>query len=192
MESYSTKKKRSDSDESSYRDSSLDKSLLNENTTLLGMSPMKSVGRRDTTGYSKQKVKKFNENIADLMASACDIENVTLLSDTAKDCSNCKYLDRLIFNLKEKIKSSLKQEKIKILTLAPDSRTIQKTCDEFSVTEHLIRRARKLKLESRILAEPEYKRHLISDETRNIGRDFYVLDEFSRLCPGKKIVFLFL
>ena len=146
----------------------------------------------DRTGYGQNwlwtelvmvKVKKFTENIADLMASAYGIENATLLPDTAEDCCKCKVFDRLIFNLKEKIKSSLKQETTKILTLAPDSWTIQKTQIQ---KMHF--------LESGILDEPKYKRYnLVSDETINIARDFYESDAFSRLCPGKKmIVFLFM
>ena len=59
--------------------------------------------------------------------------------------------------LKEKLKMSSTQEKVKILTLAPESWSISKTCNEFDVSEYLVKKARKLKNSKGILAEPEKK-----------------------------------
>ena len=46
-------------------------------------------------------------------------------------------------------------EKVKILTLAPESWSISKTCNEFDISEYLVKIARKLKRSKGILAEPE-------------------------------------
>ena len=57
------------------------------------------------------------------------------------------------------------QEIVNILTLAPDSWSIAKTCNEFSVTEYQIKIARTLKNSKEILAEAVKKKgDILSDE----------------------------
>ena len=82
---------------------------------------------------------------------------------------------------------STRQDQIKILTLVPESWTISKTCDEFAVSEHLVKKARKLKNIKGILAVPEQKKeNSISEDIKRKGVSVYESDEYSRLCPGKK------
>ena len=71
---------------------------------------------------------------------------------------SCKDLDRLMVLLGEKIETSTRQEKIKLLTLVPESWTHQKTVRVFGVTDHMERRSRQLKREKGILADPDPKR----------------------------------
>ena len=79
------------------------------------------------------------------------------------------------------------QERVKILTLAPESWSISNTCKKFDVSEYLIKKARKLKTSKGILAEPEKKKgNVLSDETKLKVLEIFESDEFSRMCPGKK------
>ena len=48
-------------------------------------------------------------------------------------------------------------EKVKLLTLTPESWTIEKTMKEFEVSKYLVKKARSLKKELGILAEPKAK-----------------------------------
>ena len=170
-----------------YIDQEINRTTLPDSATLLGLSPVKAVGKRDRTGYGKQKVKKIKKSVVGLVASACDIDENELLYHDSPECSKCSDLDRLTELLKEKLKMSSTQEKVKILTLAPESWSISKTCNEFDVSEYLVMKARKLKNSKGILVEPEKnKGNVLSDETKLKVLEIFESDEFSRMCPGKK------
>ena len=133
--------------EEEYCCTKLDKSVLNKSASLLGISPLKSVGKRDRLGYGKQKVKKFKESLTGLVTSACDLEKEDISSDVDNECTKCIELDRLVEAMKEKLTVSSKEEKVQILTLTPESWSIETTCNEFSISEHVVRKARKVKNE---------------------------------------------
>ena len=59
--------------------------------------------------------------------------------------------------IKEKLLVSPWNEKVKLLTLTPESWTIEKTMKEFEVSKYLVKKARSLKKELGILAEPKAK-----------------------------------
>ena len=65
--------------------------------------------------------------------------------------------DRLMEPVKEKISISSRQEKIKFLTLVPPSWTIKDSSSYFGLPESMIKKARKLKSEKSLLAEPNKK-----------------------------------
>ena len=116
-----------------------------------------------------------------------NIDENELLHHDSPECSKCSDLDRLTALLKEKLKMSSAQEKVKILILAPESWSISKTCNEFDVSKYLIKKARKLKNSKGILAEPGKKKgNVLSDETKLKVLEIFKSDEFSRMCPGKK------
>ena len=122
-----------------------------------------------------------------LVASTCDIDENVLLYHDSPECSKCSNLDRLTELLKDKLKMSSTQEKVKILTLVPESWSISKTCNEFDFFEYLVKKARKPKNSKGILAEPEKKKgNVLSDETKLKVLEIFQSDEFSRMCPGKK------
>ena len=129
-----------DTDEE-YSCTNLDKSVLNGSGSLLGISPLKSVGKRDRLGYGKHKVKKFKESFTYLVATACDLDKEDISSDVDNECTKCIDLDRLVEAMKEKLTVSSKEETVQILTLTSESWSIEKTCNEFSISEHLVRKA---------------------------------------------------
>ena len=68
--------------------------------------------------------------------------------------------------IKEKLLVSSWNEKVKLLSLTPESWTIEKTMKEFEVSKHLVRKDRSLKKELGILAEPKGKTEkVLSQET---------------------------
>ena len=160
---------------------------LNESASLLRISPIKSVGKRDRIGYGKQKVKRFKESITDLIATACDFIKEEILSDNELTCQKCTDMDRLINAMSEKINISSKLEEVQILAITPEIWSIRKTCQEFEVSEHLFRKDRKLSCEKGILAKPDAKKgQQIRQNVKDKVLEFYQLDEFTKLCPGKK------
>ena len=138
-----------------YIDHEMNRTVLSDSVTLLGLPPIKAVGKRDRAEYRKQKVKKSKRSFLGLAASACDIDKNELLYHDSPKCSKCSDLDRLTELLKDKLKMSSTQEKVKLLTLVQESWSISKACNEFDVSEYLVKKARKLKNSKEILAEPE-------------------------------------
>ena len=51
-----------------------------------------------------------------------------------------------------------RQEKLRLLTLVPDTWTIKQTSEEFGVSNRLVKQARQLKKEKGVLGEPESKK----------------------------------
>ena len=66
-------------EDSGYIDHKVNRTVLSDSTTLLGLSPIKAVGKQDGDEYGKQKVKKFKKNLVGLVGSAYDIGKNELL-----------------------------------------------------------------------------------------------------------------
>ena len=125
--------------------------------------------------------------MTNLVASALDIDPKEIISEKKQKCINRNDLDKLLDAIKEKGKISLNEEKVQLLTLTPDSCSIKKTCNRFSVSDHLVKKARKLKNEKGILAKPEAKKgHPLEDIVKQRVIEIYESDEYTRQCPGKK------
>jgi len=98
-------------------------------------------------------------------------------------------LDRLMKLMKEKIKNANFKVKVQVLTLIPESWSRKYAAEYFEVSEHLIRKARKLRSEKGICSVPSSKiGNTISTDTVNLVQNFYQDDEYSRLMPGKGIM----
>ena len=94
-------------------------------------------------------------------------------------------LDKLVelMNLRYQIR----ERKIQILILTPESWSLRKTAKEFKVSKATARKARILTEEKGILAVPQPaigKR--LSKKTVNRVFEFYQNDEYSQQLPGKK------
>lgn len=90
------------------------------------------------------------------LAEALDITPANLCAN--KNFTNCKDMDKPVELVKEKLKLVSGKEQIRILTLAPKSCSINKTVQEFSVTEHKVKCAKDLKKElSRVKSENRKK-----------------------------------
>ena len=63
-----------DVDDEEFSSSDLNKTVLNKSASLLEISPLKNVSKRDKLEYGKQKVKKLETSMTNLVASALDID----------------------------------------------------------------------------------------------------------------------
>ena len=171
-----------------FEDAGLTRDTLNESVQFMGVSPLKPVSQRDKPTYGKRKVKDIETAAKSHVATALEIPRDILISTALEEaCEGCKDLNKLLDLLKEKCKDATQQEKIKILTLTPESWTIQNVVNEFGVTEHAVKKARTLKREKGILADPDdHKGRPLDSAIKERVVSFYQLDDYSRMCPGKK------
>ena len=123
----------------------------------IGVSPIKKVSFRDKISYGRNKLKRIKVDIEEKVAQALDISAEELQPETQVENSKCNDLYKLVGLIKEKLLVSSWNEKVKLLTLTPESWTIEKTMKEFEVSKYLVKKARSLKKELGILAEPKAK-----------------------------------
>ena len=69
------------------------------------------------------------------LANVIEISDEELNESILNYCTNCKDLERLIVLIKEKLEISSPRDRIKILTLTPEKKTVQ----EFGVTEYKVK-----------------------------------------------------
>ena len=119
---------------------------------------------------SLEKLSSSIENVLDLSLSNCD------------DCS------LLMRKLKEKLKKlELGKDKCKVLTIAPQSWTINETANYFGVSDCIVRQAREVRKNCGVLEDlPRNFREGLSQELKEKVKRFYESDDISRMCPGKK------
>jgi hypothetical protein len=109
-----------------------------------------------------------------------------------KDTNQLERMAEDYNNLLRQLKIRFQQcnsfaEKRQLLTLAPSSWSYQQTAEYFECSIKLVRDAKELKGSEGVLPplQPSTGRP-ISDFLRNKVVDFYLNDENSRQCPGKK------
>ena len=165
---------------------------LNLSLTDAGFSPLKvqKVSQRDRISYGKRKAFEVKDAVVQQLATSLRIPP-TILNQTEalipRTCEMCADLQLLVDDLKVKMEISCKKEKLMILTLAPQSWTIEKTAAEFGVSTYMVKKARMLKKTDGILPDlaPKKGRQL-GQATVDKVIAIYVSDEFSRMCPGQK------
>lgn len=102
---------------------------------------------------------------------------------------NLKCIYELLQAAKLKLqKTKVYNEKISLLTLAPQYWSIEKTASYFGITKYMVRESRRLLKERGFLAERDVKATgiVISDIVKQCVVDFYESEENSRMLPGKK------
>ena len=113
-----------------------------------------SISKRDKRSYGKRKARDMASAAKRNVAKALHLESNELSTIESECCVKCQDQERLIDLLKQKCMVSSRQEKLKLLTLAPASWSIEKTANEFQVTKHLVKKSRALKKSKGILADP--------------------------------------
>ena len=165
---------------------------LNKAVGELDCSPVKrpfKLNKRDRVSYGKRKVTQMKSSLLNKCGQALDLKDNQLESNSdSTDEEETSDTEILMGLLREKIKTSSRQEKIKLLTLVPHSWTKKKTVEFFQVSQHMVKRARQLKKEKGILANPSPKTggRAIPEAVKQRVHEFYQSSEFSRVCPGKK------
>ena len=157
---------------------------------MFGASPLKkghTMNKEKRISYGKRKSKQLGTLIKKKVAYALNVPEEDLESSEHKSCTDCADFNKMLAEVKQKISNVSRREKIKLLTLVPQSWSKEKVCNEFNVSEYLVRASRKLKQEKGILSDPGSKKgKIISPDVSNRIHEFYQSDEFSRMCPGKK------
>ena len=189
------------SDESSetfdYSDTEENECSLNVSLQSCGVSPFKSKGLRATqrSVHADKKIDKVTANLRSAFESKgiaippkpsnCDV-NYCDSNSAAKD-----DLDALMQALKIKYAdASSFADKVCLLTLKPDSWTINQTVDFFQngTTKHMVRTAKKLKGTSGLLSRPIRKTRMdkIKAETLQAVKDFFTMMKIPGSCQEKK------
>ena len=114
-----------------------------------------------------------------------------LQPETWVESSKCNDLYKLVGLIKEKLLVLSWNEKVKLLTLTPESWTIEKTMKEFQVSKYLVKKARSLKKELGILAEPKAKtgKVLMVAAPPNFREDLKISDQNNWGDLSKKLNF---
>ena len=165
-------------------------SNLDNSLTVCGVSPFKTQGKtkRQKILHATKKIQKVTKKL-ETHFSFKGIEVLTS-GDAANnsDIQKSKDFDILMHKLKEKfVGSTSNDSEIQILTLVPNSWTIEATMDFFGATNHQVRRAITLEKEDGILAKPKRNDRVgIPQETIDLVESFYQNDEYSREMPGAK------
>lgn len=97
--------------------------------------------------------------------------------------------DNLLIGLKVKFKSLPKNDPMckSILTILPDSWTIQDICEEFGCSYRMARDSKCLKQSSGVLAiSPPKKGNCLDEKTISKVIEFYESEEIGRIMPNKK------
>lgn len=98
------------------------------------------------------------------------------------------YIEELMDTFKSKIQNgnTSKYDQYKMLTCVPDSWTIHKIMEFFSVSEHMARYSKKLRQEHGAFSCPTPKTgKKLPESTLNAVKDF-LSDTISRVLPGRK------
>ena len=143
--------------DASFYDYTLEMKESSFDAEAIGVSPIKKVSFRDKISYGRNKLKRIKVDIEEKVAQALDISAEEFQHETRLKSSKCNDLYKLVRLIKEKLLVSSWNEKVKLLTLTPESWTIEKTMKEFEVSKYLVKKARSLKKELGILAEPKAK-----------------------------------
>ena len=159
---------------------------LNSSCDALDLSPVKvsKVSCNRKLQYMKRKVQKMNAAISTKAAAAIGAESLNEIQNV-NNCADCTCLMEKLLN-KFVTTTSFKQ-KVQILTLVPESWTIEQTVTYFSTTKYLVKKARKLvQLEGPLSTSSARKSFKVPYDTIQKVIDFYYNDDNTRVCPGKK------
>ena len=109
----------------------------------------------------------------------------------AETQSNANDLDYLVDCMKDKLKIPNRRKRLQILTLVPNSWSLRKAAEVFSVSKSTIQKTWLLQDEKGIAEYPDLlKRQKLTEETINKLKkkltEETINNEFSRQLPGKK------
>jgi hypothetical protein len=134
------------------------------------------------------KVRKISERLRRNLEFyfATNEDSSTSSEKGQAETSSTEYCD-LIEKLKYKCSTASREEKVKIISLLPESWSREKIVKEFNVSERLVRLTRNLVREQGILPVLGKKKGVgVSEETIQKVQQFFENDANSRMCPGKK------
>ena len=159
----------------------------------VGLSPVKirKVAIEKRASVVKKTLSKIQETVKNNLKRAYGENYLSSSDDEVEESSLCKEYCDLISKLKKKIKEvTAVSDKVKILSIAPESWSIEKTATEFSVSEYLVRLTRMLVKEQGVFPALHKRKEGTGSPLPKSDIEkvilFYSFDDISRMCPGMK------
>lgn len=155
---------------------------LNKILPLIGVTPIITDNIGKSISYCRNKLDELSTKLA---TKVFDITAET----TNTDVEGLNAQEEMLNQLKSKFDNSVdKKEKIKILSLLPQSWSARRIEATFNTTIHMALLTKKIVKESGILCTPKQRigTNVIDNETKELVQSFYANDEISRVCPGKR------
>lgn len=139
--------------------------------------------RKQTVTYSSAKKQKVYEKVNEFLKTG--------LNESAKTVEEKKsrLYDEMIQQLHDKFdkETTSRQDKIQILTVLPQSLSINEVMSEFAASRRMIQIAKQLYSETGVISTPTAKAGKVLDPTTSATvQAFYLDDENSRVLAGKK------
>lgn len=167
--------------------------LLDQTCSALGISPaskLRKLSSDKRASAIETKVSKISATLKRKLYDNFAEESESLASplQIPDDKFNSEEYEKLVVKLKEKCSVSNKEETVKIISLLPSSWSRHKISQEFNVSERLVKLARDLEKKQGIMPDlaKRISGNVLSPETLNKVTEFYLCEENSRICPGKK------
>ena len=175
-----------------FSDLEVDSYLLYVNDTLEAMGEIPPKKRKSSTKVLSEKFKETARSLKRKFYAAkgssidLDIGSESIISENVKE--KAANFDNIISELKTAFKNTtLKAQKIRIMTITSKIWSQRKNAKEFETTRHKAKLAKEIAEEQGILGNPNpHKSTAISEEVKEDVRSFYKSDEISRTMPGKK------
>lgn len=166
-------------EDSNYMDVDTGLDYLNASLTSIGESPVVKTKTKTNKKYCKEKLEKVTLRLSETYFQSIQEKESKDLSDNSQT--------EIIDQLKEKFAVGSKSEKLQILTVLPKSWSCARMEHEFSISNYMARKAKKLLEEKGVLSTPDPKPgKTLPPETAVLVKEFYSNDEVSRQMPGKK------
>lgn len=184
------KEKDSDGSDQEFSDPSETIKKLDSACDILGVSPASKIRKLSEEKRAlalKSKIDKVSTAVKRNLEVS--FQKQLPVSETIDyDQNLLSEYDDLIRKLKTKCFVSNKEEKIKIISLLPRTWSREKICEEFQVSERLVKLSRHLLKEQGILPtlQPKNASKVINENIVEKVINFYEDDNNSRLMPGKK------
>ena len=172
-----------------FSDNSFVKEQLDSSLLTLGCSPVKLVSQRDRVSYGKRKLSEVNQVTEKKLSDVLNVEISTASEVEKKCCDSKEDLEHLMQLIKSKFNETESlSERVKLMTLVPESWTIEHTQMFFETSRRSVLNSRSLKKSKGILGEVEKKAgRSISNELKESV--FFMM--FSTVFLKKNRVFLF-
>ena len=151
--------------------------LLNASLASMGETPVRK-RRFHSEHYSGKKLRK----VASTIQKKLEMISGEVAHITADDDS------QMLRQLKDKFAvTNLRSAKLTILTVLPQSWTVQKIQEQFAVTQYMARQAKTLVDDKGILSTPNCRAgKSMARDVVDAVKTFYKSDAVSRIMPGKK------
>ncbi|KAE8739899.1 hypothetical protein FOCC_FOCC014599 [Frankliniella occidentalis] len=175
----------SGSTDSSSLSPSIAKEKARQDLMALGLSPLATVSHKSVgvkASAAKRKIEEVQEIVQKRVTRALGVHTEDIKSIEARKAEDH---DLLMDEIKKKLPTTSKVMRYQLLSLIPDSMSVNEAAQFFDVSRKLVASAKQLKNEKGILPIPIFSRSSsVKDSTKDLIRDYYCNDTNSKSMPG--------